>query len=641
MKTANCPSCGAPVTFRSSASLLAVCGYCKSTLIRHDLNLENLGRMADLLEDASPLQLGAEGRYKNGHFALIGRIQLRYEQGLWNEWHLLFDNQKNGWLSEANGNFVITFPSPAPENIPAFDAARVGDALQLHGQVFQISNKETATCIAGEGELPFKIGAGYEAPVIDLASEQNFATLDYSETPPLLYVGEQVALADLKMTGLREREAAAGKARVKSFNCPSCAAPLQIRATGTESVACGNCGSVVDAAHENHQILSRFRTQNTHTPKIPLGRRGRLRGADYDVVGYLRRQATVENVDYPWSEYLLYSEKEGFRWLSEYNGHWNFIKTTTRTPKVWRKLEKPIASFLGTSYQHFQTSTAKVTYVLGEFNWQVSVGEEALVSDYVAPPLMLSEEKTGKEITWSVAEYIEPEEISAAFKLEQPLIRPMGVAPNQPSPYRGKVLPYWKAFAAFALGALLLQTAFMIGAQNRTVYQNSLEFERNGAASTLATEVFPVNGSGNLVVRNQTNLKNDWLYLDMELIERNNGRSYAFGRDISYYYGRDGGESWSEGDARDEVVLSDVPAGEYLLQIQAETPAGGGTQISDRLVVVRDVPLWSNFFLTLLGLATFPVIAWWRSHSFESRRWAESDYASTSDSDSDSDSGDD
>ncbi len=65
------------------------------------------------MEDASPLQLGAEGRYRNSHFALIGRIQLRYQQGVWNEWHLLFDNQESGWLSEANGNYVITFPPRA------------------------------------------------------------------------------------------------------------------------------------------------------------------------------------------------------------------------------------------------------------------------------------------------------------------------------------------------------------------------------------------------------------------------------------------------------------------------------------------------------------------------------------------------
>lgn len=637
MKTANCPSCGAPVVFRSTASILAVCGYCKSTLIRHDLELENLGRMADLMEDASPLQLGAEGRYRSSHFALIGRIQLRYRQGVWNEWHLLFDNQESGWLSEANGNYVLTFPSPAPENIPAFAELEAGRSLQLHGQAFQIVNKETATCIAGEGELPFKVGAGYEAPVIDLSNEHNFATLDYSETPPLLFIGEQVELGALGMTGLREREATAGKARVKTFNCPSCAAPLLIRASGTESIACGNCGSVVDAANENHQILSRFRIQNTHKPKLPLGSQGHLRGADYDVVGYLRRQVTVDNIDYAWSEYLLYSEKEGFRWLSEYDGHWNFIKTTTRTPVVSPGLTKPIASFLGTTYKHFQTSTARVTYVLGEFTWRVSVGEEALVSDYVAPPLMLSEERTGGEITWSLAEYIEPDEITAAFKLEQTLLRPIGIAPNQPSPHQGKVWQYWKAFAGLTLAALLIQTGFMIAAQNKTVYQSSLEFERNGATSSLTTDVFPVSGTGNLVVRNQTSLNNDWLYLDMELIERNSGRSYAFGRDISYYYGRDGGESWSEGNSRDEVVLSEVPAGEYFLQIHAETPTGGGAKISDRLVVVRDVPQWSNFFITLLALSVFPLLKWWRSHSFESRRWAESDYASSSGDDSDDD----
>lgn len=637
MKTANCPSCGAPVTFRSSASILAVCGYCKSTLIRHDLDLENLGRMAELMEDASPLQLGAEGRYRNSHFALIGRIQLRYQQGVWNEWHLLFDNQESGWLSEANGNYVLTFPSTAPENMPVFDEVETGSSLQLHGQAFQVVNKEVSTCIAGEGELPFKVGAGYEAPVIDLSNEQNFATLDYSESPPLLFIGEQVELGSLSLTGLREREVAAGKAQVKSFNCPSCAAPLQVRATGTESIACGNCGSVVDITNENHQILSRFRVQNTHNPKLPLGSQGRLRGADYDVVGYLRRQVTIENVDYAWSEYLLYSEKEGFRWLSEYDGHWNFIKTISRTPRVSRSLTKPIASFLGTTYKHFQTSTAKVIYVIGEFTWRVAVGEESVVSDYVAPPLMLSEEKTGSEITWSLAEYIEPEEISAAFKLEQALLRPIGVAPNQPSPHQGKVWQYWKAFAAFALCTLLIQIGFMIAAQNKTVYQNVLKFERNGAASSLTTDVFPVSGTGNLVVRNQTSLNNDWLYLDMELIERNSGRSFAVGRDINYYHGVDGGESWSEGDSFDEVVLSEVPSGEYFLQIQAETPTGGGTIISDRLAVVRDVPQWSNFFLTLLALAVFPLLKWWRSHSFESRRWAESDYASSSSDDSDDD----
>jgi hypothetical protein len=72
----NCPLCGAKVAFRSTGSVVAICAYCKSTLVRHDLDLENVGRMADLKADGSPLQLGSAGAYQraaepigNVHFA--------------------------------------------------------------------------------------------------------------------------------------------------------------------------------------------------------------------------------------------------------------------------------------------------------------------------------------------------------------------------------------------------------------------------------------------------------------------------------------------------------------------------------------------------------------------------------------------
>lgn len=71
-----CPSCGAPVKFTSVASLLSVCSYCGSTLIRRDLDVENLGKMAELIPDSSPLQLGVERRYRGKHFNVMGRLQV-------------------------------------------------------------------------------------------------------------------------------------------------------------------------------------------------------------------------------------------------------------------------------------------------------------------------------------------------------------------------------------------------------------------------------------------------------------------------------------------------------------------------------------------------------------------------------------
>ena len=54
---APCPGCGAPVEFRSAQSTHAVCPYCQSTVVRDGDTLSRIGKMAELFDDFSPLQL--------------------------------------------------------------------------------------------------------------------------------------------------------------------------------------------------------------------------------------------------------------------------------------------------------------------------------------------------------------------------------------------------------------------------------------------------------------------------------------------------------------------------------------------------------------------------------------------------------
>ncbi len=61
MQQVSCPTCGAPVPFRSAASVMAVCDYCKSTLIKDADSVRNIGRMSDVLEDYSPIQINTSG----------------------------------------------------------------------------------------------------------------------------------------------------------------------------------------------------------------------------------------------------------------------------------------------------------------------------------------------------------------------------------------------------------------------------------------------------------------------------------------------------------------------------------------------------------------------------------------------------
>lgn len=200
-----CPSCGAPLKFESSVALTAVCGYCRGLSLRKDLDLELLGKVAQLLEDGSPLRLGSVGVFQNRPFILAGRMQLRFDAGLWNEWFLRFEDESTGWLGEAQGFYAVTFPLKDPGPIPAFSALSLGQPVRLGEFEYEVKDKREAEYLTAEGELPFKPPLGEQAPLIDLSgSDGRCATIDYSEDNPLVFAGVYADFESLKLDRLRE-----------------------------------------------------------------------------------------------------------------------------------------------------------------------------------------------------------------------------------------------------------------------------------------------------------------------------------------------------------------------------------------------------------------------------------------------------
>lgn len=185
---------------------MTVCSHCRSLLIRKDLDIESLGKVAQLQPDGSPLRLYAEGRWLGERFTLIGRLQLRYEQGFWSEWHLRFDDERTGWLGDAQGTYTLTFKA-SPRPLPARNALRVGAALELDGARYTVRDLREAEYYSAEGELPFRVALGRRQPFADLSGpNKRFATVDYSEDPPILFMGEYAPFESFSFTGLREIE---------------------------------------------------------------------------------------------------------------------------------------------------------------------------------------------------------------------------------------------------------------------------------------------------------------------------------------------------------------------------------------------------------------------------------------------------
>src|SRR5438445_5582944 len=155
-----CPSCGGPVVFDVGSSMVAVCPYCRSAVARGDRSVEDLGKVAALVETGALLRVGTEGKYDGVRFQLTGRTQLGHEAGgVWDEWYAAFADGRWGWLAEAQGRFYITFQIqvPAPNALPTFDALQLGQQVWAipAQQPPVVAEKGTARMLAAEGEIPY------------------------------------------------------------------------------------------------------------------------------------------------------------------------------------------------------------------------------------------------------------------------------------------------------------------------------------------------------------------------------------------------------------------------------------------------------------------------------------------------------
>ncbi len=634
MKLANCPQCGAQVKFHAAASVLAVCEYCTATLMRHGEALEHIGKMAELQDDPTLIQIGSEGVYQGVHFGVIGRIQMRYEAGLWNEWHIMFDDMKTGWLGEAAGEFYVTFEQPVALAPPPFNAINVEDKIDIGGRFYTVTNLESATCIAGQGELPFSVGPGYAAPVVDLQLDDAFATIDYSDADDgitRVYVGERINARDLKLGNLRDPRDApdvlAPKHKAEAFNCPSCAAPFALSSGKIQTYGCASCGSILDTSDKKVQLVAKAQEAMSYPLRIALGAKGKFKSAldlagkpvsnpEWEAIGHMRR---ASDAGFSWSEYLLFNPEAGYAWLSESDGHWSLSRNVEKIPKVLGLN----AFYKSESLDHFQNYTASVQHVLGEFYWRVKVGDSVLVDDYIAPLRMLSREKIPNEVNWSIGTYLTPEEVRQAFNVKTPLPAPKGIAPNQPSPFTESNPLLWKRFGLFAAISLAVQLWFAFSAT--TVMKDSFSITPR-AESSKTTEPFKISGNGPLVLQNSTTVENNWAGFGFTLVEPASGKVWRAEQQVEHYAGYEDGESWSEGSRNGQVVFADVPAGTYQLQIDGETAKDAQADISALLRLERGHASWLNWVLLQVLLLLVPLWGWWRAKAFETSRWADSDH---------------
>lgn len=464
--------------FASAASPVAVCGFCRSTLARDGDALRRIGRVAELFDDHSPLQLGAAGRHGGQAFTLVGRLQMAYGEGRWNEWALLLDDGRRGWLSEDNGRHVLGFDAPLPAELaervarsatlatgPALNALwPLGATVPAGGQRWQVASLTEAVVASAEGELPAPPAPG-ALRLLELRNPAGqVATVDLGPPPPAgagtgvgtgagamlpgalpgadagkaphaqpgatWSVGQAVDLVDLQLTGLRSGEAERTVA-ARSAECPSCGTALNIQLDSTQTIVCHQCRAVVDVSQGVGGDLA-FQQQTARPkwpPLIPLGATGRLAldgpARDWQVVGFVERWEEPEDADdepTPWQEYLLYHRGQGFAFLVQAEDGWSWAVPITGVPVV----QGDLATWGGQAYGHRYSYRSRVHFVQGEFYWRVAKDQVCQHTDYGTLSGRLNREASGQELTWSVGQVLPAAMVRQAFGLKSPLAQALG-----------------------------------------------------------------------------------------------------------------------------------------------------------------------------------------------------------------------
>jgi ribosomal protein S27AE len=415
---AACPGCGAPVEFRSAQSTTAVCGYCQSTVVRQGDTLQRIGKMAELFEDFSVLQLGAAGVWQQKPFMLVGRLQYKYREGTWTEWHALFNDGSLGFLSEDNGAFVFGTPLPERRDTPTPEHFQVGGSTNINGKAFSVGSTEQVSLISAQGELPRLPALGVSFAMVELRSaDGQVLSIDYGSQPPTLSIGGSVELDSLQLTGLKDESAKDEKGR--QFACPNCGASVAVSLMSTKSLTCGSCNAIIDVSQGIGGELKAATQTEPVTPLIPLGAQGQLQGVQWQVVGFQHRMGTDPSdpdEHFGWSEYLLYNKKRGFSFLVDSVDGWCLVKPTTGAPVMTGNGQS--ASYLGTTYRLKETYRAETGYVLGEFYWQVQRGQVTQNRDFTSGANLLSLEQSANEVVWSAGSRIDSNLVAKAFKLD-------------------------------------------------------------------------------------------------------------------------------------------------------------------------------------------------------------------------------
>jgi ribosomal protein L37AE/L43A len=620
-----CPSCSSVLTFRSRDTNLIVCHQCGNRLQRWDDGvLKEKPLMVKAQDTFTPIQIGTTGVWSGKKFTVIGRVRCLFEEDYANNWSIYFEDGTLHTLVDCYGQLAVYEKIPPDPKMPYFKVSGLGigegSLESIDNKWYILERKSKCKSIEVEGET-WVFDWNGEFTSLEIASEggDRIELLNLENQVYLNFRIHYVAFEDFNFQQLRQLQI--GKV-TKTYTCTHCNKPGELKSFPlSQSWNCKHCGAAL--SYVEGRVKFRRRMKHDKNPAIPLYTKGVLKGIEYEMIGFAVKQ---DAHGWSWREYTLFNPVRGYAFLSEYNGHWTFLRETAVAP-VMRKSQSDWLVYGTDEFQLYNGYHFNISDAYGEFPGDVFEHDNIGCREFICPPELWARELHPNGLCWYHGEHIDCNELYAAFGQEVSLPYRSGIGAIQP--VRGVVNPAFLRVSVIGV-VLIFLFVFLIGnvfLQNKVVYENTWYLEDTLTSHKVVTPKFKLDKSrANLLVTLQAPVVNNWFEANITLVNADNGTEYTIEEGVEYYSGYEGGESWSEGSTETDEFIQYLPKGTYFMEIMATKPVGNSPAYYT-IEAKYDVAMWRNFFIFVL-MAIIPGLgAFLYARNREKIRWENSAFS--------------
>ncbi len=604
---------------------MKVCDFCNTSMYWDKDSALRAGIKSLDLPASDRFKVGGAGKLGGKSFSVLGRLVYQHESGQWSEWFIEFGDGKILWLTEDEGELFLEKPVELNVPVPAFEELEPGMTININDKPGIVEELGQATCIGGEGQIPFQIELGEVYPYADgsgPAGDYSFG-LEYDKdgNQPTAFLGKILSVNKSK----QEKAGYAARAKTtETIRCPSCGSPYEGPKTdSTEMVVCQSCGSTLELEEAEAKLVGKNQGKQPWFT-FTIGTKIKLEGVEYQVMGRLFYVEYDEGFEYPSTEYVLYEPDNGYLWLSEENGHYT-ISRPEHTAAHFPPIEVPKAKVRHgkDNYQFFESGLVTLRWVDGALPWRAKVGEETRYRYAIKPPDYVEQEITGNEMELFKGRYVGREEMEAAVGEEINLPKARGVYSCQPY-----LRPQWlKGWTWLGLMFLVLNIALffvsMAMDKDYLILDEDIPFEQYSKEHL--TQSFLIEEPNEIVrVQGAAPLRNSWVALDIALVDENDAVRSEFYDEASYYYGRDSEGSWTEGSRYFTTYFKVLDPGEYRILVHGTGGSGYNGPAKREPVNIK---LFSGatvswYFIPMMVISVIiAIIAPFHKFSFNARRW--------------------